>query len=265
MIAKHSRFCVLPARATFLVALLTIGFSANSGADEEFAKTTLKKMSDFLAAQQTISFDFNSILQVITAEGQSLELASSGAVALNRPDNLRASRSGGYVQHEVFYDGKTLTIFDQVANIYAQVPAPATIDELLNTLVHEKGLPLPASDLLQTGSYDLLMDGVVNVKDLGSGVINGVECDYFAFRDEDIDWQIWIAQGKEPYPCRFVVNSTQIAGAPQYSMQISNWRSGKADAKLNFNFNNSTDAELVDVKEFRKTEMPQNFNMGENQ
>ena len=37
------------------------------------------------------------------------------------------------------------------------------------------------------------------MKDLGSGVIGGRECDQFAFRTDDVDWQIWIAQAT-PFP-----------------------------------------------------------------
>jgi hypothetical protein len=42
------------------------------------------------------------------------------------------------------------------------------------------------------------MDGVTNVKDLGSGIVNGKECDHLAFRSTDTDWEIWIAQGDKP-------------------------------------------------------------------
>ena len=47
-----------------------------------------------------------------------------------------------------------------------------------------------------TNSYDELMKDVYDLKDLGSGVVNGVECDTLAFRKNDVDWQIWIAQGE---------------------------------------------------------------------
>jgi hypothetical protein len=58
---------------------------------------------------------------------------------------------------------------------------------------------------------------VTDVKDLGSGVIGGVECNHLAFRTPDVDWQIWIAQGDRPYPCLYVITSPKVAGYPQYS------------------------------------------------
>jgi len=61
-------------------------------------------------------------------------------------------------------------------------------------------------------------------------VIGGKECDHFAFRKEDIDWQIWIAQGDRPYPCRYVITSKQVDQSPQYSVQIKDWKTAGQSA-----------------------------------
>jgi hypothetical protein len=47
--------------------------------------------------------------------------------------------------------------------------------------------------------YDELVSGVIDVKDLGSGVMGGIECDHFAFRKKEVDFEIWIAQGERPW------------------------------------------------------------------
>ena len=67
-------------------------------------------MSDYLAAQTAISFDYNGTLEVITNDEQKLALASSRTVLLNRPDKVRTERSGGFVDSETLFDGKTLTL-----------------------------------------------------------------------------------------------------------------------------------------------------------
>ena len=70
-----------------------------------------------------------------------------------------------------------------------------TIDHLVDELRDKYHRPVPGADLLLSNVYEQLMPGVTNVKDLGSGVIGGIECDHLAFRTEEVDWQIWIAQG----------------------------------------------------------------------
>ena len=69
-------------------------------------------------------------------------------------------------------------------------------------------------------------------------MVNGTECDFLAFRKDDVDLQIWIAQGDQPYPCKYVVTTRQVADAPQYSIEIRNWKAGKSVAKDEFSFQN---------------------------
>jgi hypothetical protein len=70
----------------------------------------------------------------------------------------------------------------------------------------------------------------------GSGVIGGTECDHLAFLTKELDWQIWIAQGKRPYPCRYVITSKRVDKAPQYSIQIRDWKTGDEVAPDDFSF-----------------------------
>ena len=155
-------------------------------------------MSDYLDAQKAISFDYDATLEVVTNDKQKLALASSGTVTLNRPDKIRAARAGGFVDVETLFDGKTLTLLGKNANKYTQLEFAGTIDQLIDELRTKYDRPLPAADLLGSNSYAALMEDVYDSKDLGSGVINGTECDFLAFRQDEVDLQVWIAQGDSP-------------------------------------------------------------------
>jgi len=203
-------------------------------ADEAQAKGLLKAMSDYLAAQKAISFNYDTNLELVSAQQQKVGLASSGTLILNRPDKLRATRTGGFSNIEMVFDGKTLTLIGKNANQYAQIEAPNTIDELVDVLRDKYHRPIPAADLLMADPYKELMPLVTDVKDLGSGVIHGVECDHLAFRTEEVDWQIWIAQGSRPYPCRYVITSKKVPGWPQYTLDITAWKSGADVASDSF-------------------------------
>jgi hypothetical protein len=112
--------------------------------------------------------------------------------------------------------------------------------------------------------YDELMLDVVDTKDLGSGVIDGVECDFLAFRKKEVDWQIWIAHGDRPYPCRYVITSKRIATGPQYSIQIRDWKTGDEVALDDFGFKNLTKAKKIDLKDLQSmmSDLPQHFKRG---
>jgi len=251
--------------AMALSMIVALGTSTGVSADEADAKRLLKAMSDYLVAQQAISFEYDATLEAITKDGQKLALASSGAAVLNRPDKIRATRAGGFADVEMSFDGKTLTLLGKNLNIYAQQDVPGTLDNLVDEL-RKHNRPLPAADLLLTDPYEVLMSDVVDVKDLGSGVIGGVECDYLAFRAKEVDWQIWIAQGERPYPCRYVITSKFMDGEPQYSIQIRDWKAGDEVAATDFSFKNPTDAKKVDLKNLEGTdELPAHFQIGEAQ
>ena len=61
-------------------------------------------------------------------------LASSGTLTLNRPDKLHATRTGGFANVEMVYDGKTLTMLGKNANAFAKAEESGTIDQLVDVL-----------------------------------------------------------------------------------------------------------------------------------
>ncbi|MDH3669434.1 MAG: DUF2092 domain-containing protein [Paracoccaceae bacterium] len=252
--------------AAALALIVGVGSPSGARADEADAKRLLKAMSDYMAAQKAISFGYDATLEVVSEDEQKLALASSGAVTLNRPDKIRATRSGGFADVEMSFDGKILTVMGKNLNIYAQTDVPGTVDHLVDELRDTYNRPLPAADLLLSNSYDALMLDVEDIKDLGSGVIGGVECDYLAFRAKEVDWQIWIAQGERPYPCRYTITSKLVTSGPQYTIQIRDWKTGGEVAAADFSFNNATNAEKVELKNLEGAdELPEHFVIGESQ
>jgi hypothetical protein len=230
-----------------VLAVVAAGMASMSvaRADEAQAKSLLKAMSDYLAAQKAMSFDYDSNLEIVSTQQQKIGLAASGTLTLNRPDKLHATRMGGFANVEIVFDGKTLTLLGKNANLYAQVDAPGTIDQLVDVLRDKYHRTVPAADLLMSDPYKALMPLVTDVKDLGSGVIHGTECDHLAFRTKEVDWQIWIAQGARPYPCRYVITSKKVAGWPQYTLDITAWKAGAEVASDGFKLEVPADAKKL--------------------
>ena len=134
------------------LAVVAAGMASMSvaRADETQAKSLLKAMSDYLGAQKTISFEYDTNLELVTKQQQKIGLASSGTLTLERPDKLHATRTGGFANVEMVFDGKTLTLLGKNANLYAQVDAPGTIDHLVDELRDKYHRPVPAADLLMS-------------------------------------------------------------------------------------------------------------------
>jgi hypothetical protein len=220
--------------------------SAQTAHAQDPAKV-LKAMSDYTGGQKSISATFDSDIEVITPDLQKIQFTSSGQIQLNRPDKLRIRRTGGYADVELIYDGKTLSLYGNNAKSYVQADATGSVDQVIDTLQSKSGAAMPGTDLLVTHSYDELMANVIEGKHIGQGVVDGVECEHLAFRGVDTDWQIWIETGSRPVPRKYVITSKTLAGAPQYTLRIKDWKTeAKADAGA-FEFKPPANATKVDL------------------
>jgi hypothetical protein len=219
--------------AVLLGAAVSFSIMPVANAQGGDAEKLLKGMSDYVASQKAISITYDSDIEVITSELQKIQFTSSGQVQLVRPNKLHVTRTGGYRDVEVVFDGKQVTINDKDTKHYAQVDAEGTTDHLIDVLREEHGVVAPGADLLLMDSFDTMTADVIKGEVIGTGVIDGVECDHLAFRNVETDWQIWIETGARPVPRKYVITSKGVAGAPQYTLLVKDWKNDVgADAFL---------------------------------
>ena len=245
---------MIPAHPKWLIALTvalatTFGGIMGARAQDEGAAKILKAMGDYVTSQKTISLKFDSSIEVITPELQKIQFNSSGSLQLSRPDKIMATRTGGYADAEFIFDGKTFTVFDKAHNQYAQSQSSESIDQLVNKLRTEYLVEAPGADLLVSDVYKQLMAGVLDAKHIGRAVVDGVECDHLAFRDHDTDWQIWVQVGDKPIPCKYVITSKTIAGAPQYTLLIRDWKTDISPGADAYTFKAPAGAKKVAFKD----------------
>lgn len=242
----------------FLASLLPAG-----GAYADDARELLKAMSDYMGKQQAFSFTYQSTIEAVTDDFRKLQFVSSGTATVSRPDNIHITRTGGFADLDVVFDGTTLSILGKNLDAYAQVEAKGSLDDLIDRLA-DAGVNAPGGDLLASNIFDGLMDGVTDAKHIASAFVDGVECEYLAFRTPDTDWQIWIEAGEHPIPRRYVITSKHIVMAPQYTLEISNFKSGAEVAAASFKFDKPATAKKVDLSELEMIdELPTGANEGE--
>ena len=234
-IANNSGF----GRRSFLyilvtVLLLTAGQA--SRAQENVAKSILKAMSDYVGSQQTIGLTFDSDIEVITPQLEKIQYSNSGKALLSRPDKLHAHRVSGHADVELFYNGRTVSIYGKSINGYTQTDAPDTLDKLIEALRAGHGVALPGADLLITNAYEVLVADVMEARYLGRAIIDGRECEHLAFRNFDTDWQLWVEAGERPIPRKMVITSKTINSAPQYTLRVKSWETGVNPAPDAFTF-----------------------------
>lgn len=236
------------AAAAMSTALASFGASARADEGGD-ANAILKAMSDYVTSQKSITAAFNSDIEVITPDLQKIQFAGSGQVQLIRPDKLHMSRTGGYTDVELFFDGKTFAIENKKDNTYAETEAPGTDDQLIDKIRGELGVDMPGADLLVSNPYAVLSADVIDAKHIGRGIINGVECEHLAFRNLDTDWQIWIRTGAQPIPCKFVITSKAETSGPQYTLLITDWKTDAPIGADTFALKAPANAKKVELKD----------------
>ncbi len=210
--------------AASAAVVMAVSFMPSAHAQQgDDAVQILKAMANYVTSQKTISLTYDSDIEVITPELQKIQFTSSGQLFLSRPDKIRATRTGGYADLELVFDGKTATLLAKNLNAFVQSEMPGPVDQLVERLRGEFNIVAPGADLLLTSVFEDLMSDVVLPEHIGLGVIDGVECEHLAFRGSETDWQIWIEVGARPIPRKYVITSKSVAAAPQYTLRIKDW------------------------------------------
>lgn len=218
MLHRHRRIIGLAA-----VMLLLCGVRVEADAKVD-AKATeqLRKMSDYLASQKEFVFQADATTQVVMKTGEKVDLEIENRVAVRRPNMLRSERTGA-ANATLFYDGRQATFYGKQDNAYATAAAPPTLDQMIDFAREKLGLEAPGADLLYNNAYQVLMEDVTAATYLGKTVVRDVACHHLVFRGRETDWQIWISEGSQPLPVKWVITSKKVHGSPEFRVELSQW------------------------------------------
>jgi len=220
-----------------LALSMSVPVQVNAQAAVDPAATQiLKRMTDYLDSLKQFSVHTQNTIEDMLDSGQRIDTDVSANVTVSRPNKLRAERQGELLDQAFYYDGKTLTLYNPSDRVYGTEPAPATIEEMLHYASDSLGLIIPAADLVYHDAYPLLMQGVTSAVVVGKAVINGVTCDHLAFSRPDVDFQVWVADGARPLPCKYVVTDKSTPALISVSTVASDWNVAPAAADASFTF-----------------------------
>lgn len=239
-------FAARQAAALALIALLPQIVLAQPAGIEPAATKILKSGTDFLASQTKFSVETRNTLEVVLTSGQKIQFDSGTRLSVQRPNKLRAERTGDLVEQVVFYDGKSLTLYKPGEQVYATVAAPGTLEETLAFARTSLDIVAPAGDLIFKNAYEILMADVTQGFVVGKGVVEGARCDHLAFRAPHVDLQVWVQEGKEPLIRKVVITTKDVANAPQFSVVATKWNLKPQFREKTFSFSPPAGATKVD-------------------
>jgi len=188
---------------------------------EPGAITALEKMGAYLRTLITFQVRGEGSTEEVYDTGQKIQLPGTIDLLVSRPNRLRANLNSTLKRREYFFDGNALTIFAPRQGYYAVVAAPGTVKEMLDKASERLHLVLPMVDLFDLGVDQQLTARITNAAFVSTDVIGDQVCNHYAFRQPGVDWQIWIRDGAQPLPCKWVITSTTDTAQPNHEMRLT--------------------------------------------
>jgi hypothetical protein len=215
--------------SVFLLVATTV-FSASevpapaTAKQETEARGILSNMADVLSQAAGFSVTIRSSYDAIQQDGQRIEFGEKRTVLLQRPDRLRVDveRSDGD-QGLVIFNGQTITAFKAEDNVYAQVEKAGSVDNAIVHLVRNLQTPFPLARMFLTTLSRDMPKWIETVSYVEENTLTTPPTDHLAGRAADVDFQIWVAQGKRPLPQRIVLTYRSEPGQPQFRADFIDW------------------------------------------
>ena len=228
-----------------LSVIISADAQAQAPAVDPAALEKLKRMTDFLDGLQQFSVRTQSIIEEMHFSGHRVDYDLAASVTVKRPNKLRAVRTGELMNQRFFYDGKTLTLYSPTEKVYATEPAPDTVEGMIGFARETVGILLPSADLLYRNAYPLLVQDLTLAVVVGKTELDGVKCDHLLFSHPGADFQIWIAEGSQPWPRKYVVTDTDTPASLSITTFLSDWNTAPAVDAAQFEFVPPKDAEAI--------------------
>ena len=190
---------------------------------EDEAMQALLSMSNYLKSSKNFSFEADVLYDDVLPSGQKILVSSHNFVSLRRPENLFVEHASDAGKRKLWFDGKSITLFDPENGTYGSDTFSGNTDKALNHLMNVLRFTPPLADFLYENPAAALTKTTLHGFVVGKTQIDGKPCLHLAFVDPFVDWQIWIEERPIPLPIRLVITYKTIQSAPQYLAHFTRW------------------------------------------
>jgi hypothetical protein len=203
----------------------------------------LDRMGTALRALSSFEIKSDVTTEDVLEDGQKLQSSSAITYDVRRPDRLYVEIQSPHKQRQFFYDGKNLTVYGPKTGYYATTSAPPTIVDMLKNVEDKFGLEIPMSDLFQWGTSSFPIERIKSGLYVGTDMIDGRTCDHLAFRQDLVDWQLWINVA-DSLPCKLAIANTEDEAQPQFTA-VYRWTPNSSFTDAQFTFNPPPQAKRI--------------------
>jgi hypothetical protein len=204
---------------------------------QRLGREHLMGMAGFLAGLDRFGVSVRGGFDVVQEDGQKVQFLEKRQVTLERPDRFRAeeTRSDGHNSSLVF-DGTQMTVWNAGLGVFARAEQPGTIDDAILYFVRDLEMRLPLAPLFTTRLPEEFERRLSFVDLVETTYVFEKPAQHIVGRTAIVDFQIWIADGPQPWPQRLVITYREEPGQPQYWAEFSGWTAKPRIEKDHFAF-----------------------------
>lgn len=198
------------------------------------ARAVMDRMGNYLRSLESFSVVARTSRDQLVDEGYKLQNNERVAMQVRRPDRMRVEVDGDLGARTFVYDGKALVMHSALDQAWISAKAPARLDVLLGNML-AAGIEMPLVDVVYQAVSGSLLYGVRGGVRVGDSTIEGVACDQLAFRQGNVDWQIWVEKGGRALPRKIVITTRHEYGQPQFEA-VLDWNVSPSFDAATFRF-----------------------------
>jgi peroxiredoxin len=176
-------------------------------AADEKPNDAIRRMCDFYRQLKSFSVHCDLDIQIHAGEMNN-KMHSTMKLVVERPNRLAMRGEGGPAGITVVCDGRHLYTLFPALKRFTKKEAPKSLEVVAEDpmLAGAGGLGNFVVTFLGKDPAKQLLDGVTESKDLGADKIDGRPARHFRFTQKEMDWEIWIADGKQPIPLQISID-----------------------------------------------------------
>lgn len=212
------------------------------------ARQWLRRMSDYMDSLSSFQVHLVTSRELIFPKGGRINTERYGDLMVQRPNKLRANVFAPNKSREIYYNGTTLTVFTPKLNVYGTINTPPTLNQMFDMVMLDYGIFIPLADMVQPNIYGKVAPKIDIGIVAGPSLLNGVYCKQLAFRSGTLDWQIWIEDSPTPLPRKIAIVDRGVAGNPQYTALMTDWKVNPAFDESIFTFTPPEGAQKINFR-----------------
>ncbi|MGY6275756.1 DUF2092 domain-containing protein [Methylomonas sp. MgM2] len=185
---------------------------------EPEAIKALDDMGGYLRSLKAFRVHSENSRDEILDYGQKIMVDNQSVMTVQGDDHLHIANKNAFkdIDQQFFFNGQTFTIYGNKNKFYASFEAPGSIRQLLDEAWNQFGIEIPLADLFRWGKDKDVEADILAATYLGPDEVNGKSCNHYAYRNKDVDWQLWIENDATPLPLKLVITNTLDPTLPQF-------------------------------------------------